>query len=156
MRAMEDGRIRLETTRGPFHADFAICGTGIRQNVHLRPELAAFADKIALWGDRFTPPPGEEDALLANYPYLGTDYQFLEKTPGEAPWLGDIHLFGIGSTLSFGVSGSSINGMTIAVPKLVASLTRGLFAGDLQRHWQSLLAYDTKVVDIDWSRVKTG
>ena len=153
---MEDGRIRLETTRGPFHADFAICGTGIRQNVHLRPELVPFADKIALWRDRFTPPSGEEDELLANYPYLGADYQFLEKTPGEAPWLGDIHLFGIGSTLSFGVSGSSINGMTIAVPKLVAGLTRGLFAGDLQRHWQSLLAYDTKVVDIDWSRVKTG
>jgi cation diffusion facilitator CzcD-associated flavoprotein CzcO len=153
---MEGDRVRIETTRGPFHADFVICGTGIRQDVRLRPELAPLADKIALWSDRFTPPPGEEDALLANYPYLGTDYQFLEKTPGEAPWLGDIHLFGIGSTLSFGVSGSSINGMTIAVPKLVSSLTRGLFAGDLQRHWQSLLAYDTKVVDIDWSRVKTG
>ena len=75
--------------------------------------------------------------------------------PGEAPWLGDIHVFGIGSTLSFGVSGSSINAMNIAVPKLVASLTRGLFAGDLQRHWQSLLAYDTKVVELDWSRIKT-
>ena len=37
---MEGDRIRIETTRGPFHADFAICGTGIRQNVHLRPELA--------------------------------------------------------------------------------------------------------------------
>ena len=29
-------------------------------------------------------------------------YAFLERTPGEAPWLADIHLFGIGSTLSFG------------------------------------------------------
>ena len=28
-------------------ADYAICGTGIRQNVPLRPELAPFADKIA-------------------------------------------------------------------------------------------------------------
>jgi hypothetical protein len=124
--------------------------------VHLRPELAAFADKIALWHDRFTPPPGEEDALLANYPYLGTDYQFLEKTPGEAPWLGDIHLFGIGSTLSFGVSGSSINAMNAAVPKLVGGLTRGLFTGDLPRHWQSLLAYDTRLLELDWSRIKTG
>ena len=78
------------------------------------------------------------------------------STPGEAPWLGDIHLFGIGTTLSFGPSGSSINAMTIAVPKLVAGLTRGLFAGDLQRHWQSLLAYDVEQVEIDWSRVKTG
>jgi cation diffusion facilitator CzcD-associated flavoprotein CzcO len=153
---LEDGRVRLETSRGPFQADFVICGTGIRQDLHRRPELAAFADKIALWSDRFTPPLGEEDPLLAAYPYLGPDYAFLEKTPGVAPWLADIHVFGIGSSLSFGVSGSSINAMTIAVPKLVAGLTRGLFEGDLPRHWQSLLAYDTRLLELDWSKVETG
>ncbi len=153
---MEGDRVRIETSRGPFHADFVICGTGIRQDVRLRPELAPFADKIALWSDRFTPPPGEEDPSLAAHPYLGPNYEFLEKTPGEAPWLADIHLFGIGSTLSFGVSASSINGMNAAVPKLVAGLTRGLFTGDLPRHWQSLLAYDTKLLELDWSKIKTG
>ena len=153
---MQDGRIRLETTRGPFFADYAICGTGIRQNVRLRPELAPFADKIALWRHRYTPPPDEQDELLAAYPYLGPDYAFLERTPGEAPWLADIHVFCIGSTLSFGPSGSSINAMTTAVPKLVAGLTRGLFAGDLQRHWQSLLAYDVKQIELDFSRMATG
>ncbi len=153
---MEGDRIRIETTCGPFHADFVICGTGIRQDVRRRPELAFFADKIALWSDRFVPPPGEEDPWLAAYPYLGPDYAFLEKTPGEAPWLADIHVFGIGATLSFGPSGSSINAMNIAVPKLVAGLTRGLFEGDLSRHWQSLLDYDVKLVEVDWSRVRTG
>jgi cation diffusion facilitator CzcD-associated flavoprotein CzcO len=154
--SMEGNRVRIETSRGPFLADFVICGTGIRQDVRLRPELAPFADKIALWSDRFTPPPGEEDPLLAAHPYFGPNYEFLEKTPGEAPWLADIHVFGIGSTLSFGVSGSSINGMNAAVPKLVAGITRGLFTGDLTRHWQSLLAYNTKLVELDWSKVKTG
>jgi FAD-dependent urate hydroxylase len=153
---MEGDRIRIETTRGPFPADYAICGTGTRQDVHLRPELASFAGMIALWNDRFTPPAGEEDPLLAAYPYLGPDYAFQEKTPGEAPWLADIHVFGIGATLSFGPSGSSINAMNVAVPRLVAGLTRGLFAGDLERHWQSLLDYEVKVVELDWSRIKTG
>ncbi|MGH8430601.1 MAG: NAD(P)-binding domain-containing protein, partial [Solimonas sp.] len=115
---MEDGRIRIETTRGSFRADYAICGTGIRQDVRLRPELADFADKIAVWRDRYTPPAGEEDELLGAYPYLGPDYAFIERTPGAAPWLGDIHVFGIGATMSFGPSGSSINAMTSAVPKL--------------------------------------
>jgi hypothetical protein len=32
--------------------------------------------------------------------------------------------------------------MTTAVPKLVAGLTRGLFEGDLDRHWAALRAYD--------------
>ncbi|MBS0519629.1 MAG: NAD(P)/FAD-dependent oxidoreductase [Proteobacteria bacterium] len=147
---MQDGRICIETARGPFEADYAICGTGIRQNLRARPELANIADHVALWGDRYTPPRGEEDPVLAASPYLGPDYAFLEKTPGEAPWLADIHLFGIGTTLSFGPSGSSINAMTIAVPKLVAGLTRGLFAGDLQRHWEALLSYDVKQVELDW------
>ena len=153
---MDGERIHLETPRGPFQTDFAICGTGIRQDVALRPELAAFADKIALWRDRYTPPPDEEDPRLGAYPYLGPDYAFVEKTPGEAPWLADIHLFGIGSTLSFGPSGSSINAMTIAVPRLVAGVTRGLFAGDLERHWRSLATYDVKQVELDWSRIATG
>jgi len=150
---LEDGRVRIETVRGPFTADFLICGTGVRQNVHLKPELAGIADQIALWRDRFTPPPGEEDELLANHPYLGADFAFLEKRPGEAPWLADIHLFGIGTTLSFGPSGSSINAMNIAIPKLVAGLTRGLFAGDIERHWESLKAYNVQQVELDWSRI---
>ncbi len=153
---MEDDRIRIDTPRGPFHADYAICGTGIRQDPGLRPELASFADKIARWQDRYTPPPGEEAPLLSAYPYLGPDYAFLEREPGTAPWLADIHLFGIGATLSFGPSGSSINAMTTAVPKIVAGVTRGLFAGDLQRHWDSLRTYDVRQVELDWSRVATG
>ena len=151
--AMDGERIRLETPRGPFFADYAICGTGMRQNVQLRPELRGFADQIALWADRFTPPEGEEDPLLAAFPYLGPDFAFVEKRPGQAPWLSDIHLFGIGTTLSFGPSGSSINGMSISVPRLVAGLTRGLFLGDLPRHWESLRNYRDRQAEFDWSRV---
>ena len=150
--AMEDGRIRLETSRGSFHADFAICGTGVRQDLSKRPELAPFADKVALWRDRFVPPADDRDELLGAYAYLGPDYSFVEKVPGSAPWLADIHVFGIGSTLSFGPSGSSINAMTVAVPKLVAGLTRGLFKADLSRHWQSLLDYDLRQVELDPAR----
>jgi len=45
--------------------------------------------------------------------------------------------------MSFGLSGSSINAMTTAVPKLVSGLTRGLFQADLYRHWAEFSAYDT-------------
>lgn len=154
--AMENGRIRLETPRGPFLADFAICGTGVRQDLSKRPELASLADKVALWRDRFTPPAGDEDELLGAYAYLAPDYSFVEKVPGSAPFLADIHVFGIGSTMSFGPSGSSINAMTIAVPKLVAGLTKGLFQADLPRHWQSLLDYDFKQVELDPTRQISG
>jgi hypothetical protein len=52
------------------------------------------------------------------------------------------HLFAIASTMSFGPSGSSINAMTTAVPKLVHGLTRALFRADIERHWASFRAYD--------------
>jgi hypothetical protein len=50
---------------------------------------------------------------------------------------------------------SSINAMNVAVPRVIAGLTRGHLPGDLVRHWQSLLPYDTNVVELDWSRTRT-
>jgi cation diffusion facilitator CzcD-associated flavoprotein CzcO len=150
---MIDGRVRLDTPKDPFDADFVICGTGIDHDARLRPELAAFADNIATWGDRYTPPLEERNDRLARFPYLTQDYAFAEIIPGRTPWIAEIHLFGIGTTMSFGPSGSSINAMTIAVPKLCAGVTRGLFRTDLAEHWRDLRAYDVKQVEIDPSRV---
>jgi hypothetical protein len=108
----------------------------------LRPELARFAGNIATWADRYQPPPQEREDRLARYPYLGGDYELTEKAAGETPWIGNIHVFAIASTMSFGPSGSSINAMTTAVQKLSLAITRGLFKADVERHWRSLLAYD--------------
>lgn len=147
--AMQGDRVQIDTPHGPFTADFLICGTGIRHDFTLRPELAACADNIARWSDRYTPPPGEQDERLGAFPYLDDGFAFTERVPGRTPWIRDLHLFGIGTTMSFGPAGSSINAMTTAVPKLVAGVTRGLFRADLAEHWQGLLAYDTKQVEID-------
>lgn len=154
--AEQDGRVRIETPRGPFMADYVISGTGQRQDVDSRPELAAFAGEIALWRHRYTPPPGEEDEGLGAYPYLGPDFAFQERTPGAAPHLADIHLFGIGATMSFGPSGSSINAMTTAAPRVVDGVTRGLFAGDIERHHASLRAYGVRQVELDEARTVRG
>ncbi|MDX2201294.1 MAG: NAD(P)/FAD-dependent oxidoreductase [Hyphomicrobiaceae bacterium] len=136
------GRAHLDTTAGPIVADLVIAATGIDMDFSCRPELARCAANIATWGDRYTPPESERDARLARFPYLGDDFALTEKVPGSTPWLGNIHLFTIASTMSFGPSGSSINGMTTAVPKLVYGLTRGLFRSDAEKHWQALQAYD--------------
>jgi cation diffusion facilitator CzcD-associated flavoprotein CzcO len=138
----EAGKVAIDTPQGPFLADFLICGTGIDMDFSLRPELSRFGDNIATWGHRYVPPDTERNDRLARFPYLGADYAFVEKEPGRTPWIADIHLFAIASTMSFGPSGSSINAMTTAVPKLVSGITRGLFAADVERHWASLQAYD--------------
>jgi cation diffusion facilitator CzcD-associated flavoprotein CzcO len=139
-----DGAVELQTPRGRCIADFLICGTGIAIDFGRRPELARIAANIARWADRYTPPPEEQDDRLAEFPYLGPDYSLLPRVPGQTDWMTDIHMFNIASTMSFGPSGSSINAMTTAVPKLVSGVTRGLFMGDVERHWYSLQSYDVK------------
>jgi cation diffusion facilitator CzcD-associated flavoprotein CzcO len=144
----EDGRAVVTTAHGDFAADFLICGTGIAMDYAAKPELAAFHGNIATWADRFTPPEDERNDRLGAFPYLSPDYQFVEKVAGRTPWIADVHLFSIASTMSFGPSGSSINAMTTAVPRLVDGVTKGLFAADVEAHWQAFLAYDVAQAEV--------
>jgi hypothetical protein len=50
--------------------------------------------------------------------------------------------------MSFGMSGASINAMYVAVPKLAAGVTRGLFAAELEHHWDRLQAYSESQVTL--------
>ncbi|RYX87322.1 MAG: NAD(P)/FAD-dependent oxidoreductase [Bradyrhizobiaceae bacterium] len=140
-RETADGVV-LQTSRGEVVADLVICGTGIDMDFRGRAELRHCAHNIARWADRYRPPDNERSDRLAQFPYLADDYALCERVQGETPWIRDIHLFAIASTMSFGPSGSSINAMTTAVPKLVSGVTRGLFRADIDKHWASFSAYD--------------
>lgn len=135
--------VRIQTGAGEHIADFIICGTGVETDFSARPELARVAGNIATWADRYDPPPEERNGRLGRFPYLGQDFSLQPLRPHETDWMRDIHMFNIASTVSFGPSGASINAMTTAVPKIVSGLTRGLFTADVEKHWESLRAYDT-------------
>jgi FAD-dependent urate hydroxylase len=134
-------RIELQTPRRSFAVDFVICGTGTEIDFTGRRELQNCAGNIATWADRYQPPQGEGSARLGRYPYLADDYALAERVPGRTPWISNVHLFAFASTMSFGPSGSSINAMTTAIPKLVHGLTRGLFRADIEQHWTSFQQY---------------
>ena len=134
--------VELKTPGGNLSVHFVICGAGTDIDFAERGELKNFADNIATWADRYQPPDNERSPRLGHYPYLADDYALTERVAGATPWITNIHLFAFASTMSFGPSGSSINAMTTAIPKLVYGLTRGLFCADLDRHWNSFKAYD--------------
>ena len=92
----------VETKAGNFTFDFIIFATGADTDLSSRPELAPIVRHIALWRDRFTPPPGEESDVLAKYPYLGAAFEFMEREPGSAPFLSRLHNFTYGATPSHG------------------------------------------------------
>jgi cation diffusion facilitator CzcD-associated flavoprotein CzcO len=134
--------VELQTPRGALQVNFVISGAGTEIDFTERGELKNFAGNIATWADRYQPPEDEQSPRLGRYPYLADDYALTERVAGQTPWIANIHLFAFASTMSFGPSGSSINAMTTAVPKLVYGLTRGLFRADIERHWNSFRAYD--------------
>ena len=57
-----------------------------------------------------------------------------------------------GATMSFGPSGSSINAMKFAVPRVVNAITRDLFLADIDQHYQTLLRYDTPEFPLVFAR----
>jgi cation diffusion facilitator CzcD-associated flavoprotein CzcO len=145
-RAIGDGRdqqVEIDTPSGPLRADFVICGTGFEMDLAALPALAPHAPLIATWGDRYRPPEAESNPRLARFPYLSPGFALTERTPGTAPWLKDVPLFSFAATVSFGPSGSSINAMKFAAPRLAQAIVSDLFAADAEAHYQALVAYDT-------------
>jgi cation diffusion facilitator CzcD-associated flavoprotein CzcO len=153
---MKGEEVALQTPHWAFEVDFVICATGIAMDFEGRRELKGCAGNIATWADRYVPPAGERSPRLGRFPYLGDDFALIERVAGRTPWISNIHVFAIASTMSFGPSGSSINAMTSAVPKLVHGLTRGLFCADIEKHWASFQAYDVPQAIVTRQRSVAG
>jgi cation diffusion facilitator CzcD-associated flavoprotein CzcO len=137
--AAPHGRRLLATTpQGQIAFDFAIAGTGYGVDLAARPELSDFAQDILLWQDRFTPAEAERDEVLSVYPYLGAGHEFLEKTPGNAPYLKDIHVFNPAAFVSFGLPVGDIPSFKRDIPSVVARISRDLFLADLPAHEQRI------------------
>ena len=135
------GKIRIGGEDGELEFDHLLLGTGYEVDLGRRPELSSFHDRVALWRDRFRPPAGEKDDPLLQYPYLGPAFELLEKAPGTAPFLRHVHVFNNSAVLSLGPVCNGITGLKSGVRKLVAGITRGLFADDADQHFRSLDSY---------------
>jgi cation diffusion facilitator CzcD-associated flavoprotein CzcO len=145
---VRDGAVAIATQNATDPAldstvevDFVIAGTGFVTDLRLRPELVHVEKHIARWSDRYAPPPGEEHDDLSRHPYLGRGFEFTERTPGEAPYLGTLHNYTFGGLLSLGFGGASISGMKYSIPRLVAGVTGSLFVEDGEAHLVSLQRY---------------
>lgn len=122
------------TPKGEFAFDFLIAGTGFTVDAARRPELADFADDILLWRDRFVPPAGERDEGLGDHPYLGSGHEYLEKRPGAAPLLRDIHVFNPAAFVSYGLPVGDVPSFRRDIPSVVSRISRDLLLADLPAH----------------------
>jgi cation diffusion facilitator CzcD-associated flavoprotein CzcO len=121
-----------------YRFDFVIAGTGFFFEPAACPLLADFADKILLWRDRYTPPADEADPYLGSHPYLGAGQEYLEKVPGTATYLRDIHVQNPAGFVSGGVPVGDVPSMKRSLPTVVSRISHDLFLADLDRHDQRM------------------
>ncbi|MFD1624077.1 FAD/NAD(P)-binding protein [Azospirillum griseum] len=150
----EGGRLRLRTGRGTVTVDHVVLATGFAVDWAQRPELAEIARHTLLWRDRFTP-PGQENSEFALHPYLGADFEFLERTPGAAPWLNRVHAFNFAAVLSHGKVTGDIPGISAGAERLADSITAALFTEDYDHHWQRLIDFATpELLGDEWTEAE--
>lgn len=142
--ALRDGALQIGMANGAsLETDFLILGTGFTTDPMARTEFGAAAGEILLWRDAYTPPTGEENRDLAQFPYLNADFTFRERTPGAAPWLGHVYCFNYGSAASLGKVSGDIPGISEGAATLAQSIAATLYAEDIAEHWQRFQDYTT-------------
>jgi len=142
--------LRLSTPRGHHELDFLICATGFHVDLAQRPELRDIADNIRLWRDAFQAP--QADVELDGSPYLGSDFAFQEKHPGDQPWLGLIHCFNYPGVLSLGKITGDIPGISEGAQRLARALTAHLFVAHRQAMFEQLRDYaEPELLGDEWT-----
>ena len=144
--AVDGDAIRIDTPKGPLVADFLICATGLATDLARRPELDLVREHIALWADRYMPPPELAHAGLGASPYLGPDFEFLERRPGSAPYLKHLFCFSYAAMASHGGQCTSISGHKFALPRLVRGVARSLFLEQADTLMPGLEAFDEREI----------
>lgn len=139
--------IHLTTPAGVSEADYLIVATGFILDLAARPELQRFRSHIALWSDRYQPPPGQESASMSAYPYLTGAFQFTEKTPGAAPYLKHIYNNTYGAMISLG-GAAGIPQVKFTTERITAEITRQLFLDHADEFLASLRAYASQDLDM--------
>ncbi|MDB5914853.1 MAG: NAD(P)/FAD-dependent oxidoreductase [Ramlibacter sp.] len=152
VRQRPDGALRIDTAKGPLAADALIFCTGFRTDWAQRPEFAALAPHVRVWQDRFTAPPGEDDAELAGSPDLGPLFEFQPKSPGACPGLDRIHCFNYAATLSHGAATGDIPQISDGAQRLARGLASRLLADDAALHYAAMERYaEPELLGDEWT-----
>lgn len=142
---LEGSDLRVVTSNGTFVYDFIILGTGYVAEGRLRHELRHIYNEIALWKDKVCHPLIYKHPKLGNYPYLGSIYEFLPKTPGQALYLKDIYCFNDAAKLSHGMLSSGITAISFGATRLAQGIAADIFLEKADEYINCLRCYEMKL-----------
>jgi len=139
--------VKVITARTEYRFDAVILATGFAVDLRLRPELAHFSDKIALWADRVSAEAAALHPAEARHPYLGPGFELTERAGGSMPGLSHLYCYNAGSTMSHAAVAGDIPGLAFGASRLARDIASSLFlasAGELQ---QALRAHDDRELE---------
>lgn len=148
--ARDGDSVTVTTPKATHRFDYLIVGTGLFCDLASRPEMEPYAAGIAIWGDRLQPGSDvRENEMMANMPYLGPNFEYLEKTPGALPWAGRVYNFTYGAGLSLGISNTQLSGLRFGVERLTRGIASSLFAEQVEAQFESIDVFDEPELVID-------
>jgi cation diffusion facilitator CzcD-associated flavoprotein CzcO len=139
--AADDG-VTLVTAKQTEVFDFVIFATGFEVDMSRRRELSIFDDDIARWGDRVSPEEASGHPRLAQFPYLGQDFEFIERTIGRCPSLSHLRTISYGAAMSHGALAGDIPGLALAATQIAQSISRSLFVSDYDRYESAMQEFE--------------
>ena len=144
--------LRVHTTAGSIELDFLIFSTGFAVDWSQRPMLRHIAPHVRLWKHRYQPPPGEDDAELAEFPDLGPAFEFQARTETPCPGLERVHCFCYPAALSLGVITGDIPAISEGALQLAARLAGLSYAEDIEHHFARMQAFaEPEVFGDEWT-----
>jgi cation diffusion facilitator CzcD-associated flavoprotein CzcO len=138
---MDGDAVRVRTPHAAFTFDFIVASTGSMPDLGARPELGSLASHVALWSDRYTPPPALAHPLLGRFPYLGEDYRLLPLDAAQADAVERVHAYSFAAYVSQGPHSTSVSGHKYSLPRLVRGITRALLREQTETLLGDLRAY---------------
>lgn len=132
----------------PSKYDFLILATGFEIDGRKQQELESFFDEILLWGDRIE--KNKSPDWFYRSPYLGDHFQFLEKNPGNAPYLKHIYCFNYAATLSHGLLSGDIPGIGVGASRLARGIASDLFTERWEDYYRRLKEFSEPELIPDW------
>lgn len=136
---MNGDAAEITTPDATFDVDFVILATGFSFDLSKSRALTEFSDKIAVWRHRYEPREKASEKYL-NSPYLGRNYEFIEREQGTAPWLKNIYCYNQASTLSMGPTGR-VSGLKYGIKRLMVGVCGGFMREDYEHHLTSVSNY---------------
>ena len=128
----ERNKLKIYTNKKNYFSDFIILATGYSVT---SPEANKF--DILLWKDQI-----KRQESLGNFPYLGPHFQYLEKSPGSAPYLKHLYCFNYGALVSHGLVSCSIDAISTGAIRLTQGIAADFFMESIEEFYLELQNYE--------------